>query len=49
VLWPATIAALVYAVLAAGSARDDLGGLPLADQPSPALPMEPEAPEAAVS
>jgi uncharacterized protein DUF2567 len=42
-LWPAGIAALVYAVLAAGNARDDLGGLPVADQPSPALPMEPEA------
>ena len=42
-LWPAATAALVYAVLAAGSARDDLGALPAADQPSPALPMEPEA------
>lgn len=42
-LWPAATAALVYAVLAAGNARDDLGGLPAADQPSPALPMEPEA------
>jgi Protein of unknown function (DUF2567) len=42
-LWPAAIAALVYALLAAGNARDDLGGLPVADQPSPALPMEPEA------
>jgi hypothetical protein len=48
-LWPAGIAALVYAVLAAGNARDDLGGHPPADQPSQALPMEPEAPEAAVS
>ena len=26
-IWPAGIAALVYAVLAAGSARDDLGAL----------------------
>ena len=43
VLWPAAIAALVYALLAAGNARDDLGGLPVADQASPALPMEPEA------
>ncbi|HZC53126.1 MAG TPA: DUF2567 domain-containing protein [Mycobacterium sp.] len=42
-LWPAGIAALVYAVLAAGNARDDLGSLPAADQPSGALPMEPEA------
>jgi hypothetical protein len=42
-LWPAAITALVYAVLAAGNARDDLGALPVADQPSPALPMEPEA------
>ena len=42
-LWPAAIAALVYALLAAGSARDDLGGLPVADQASPARPMEPEA------
>jgi hypothetical protein len=42
-LWPAAIAALVYALLAAGNARDDLGGLPVADQPSHALPMEPEA------
>lgn len=42
-VWPAGIAALVYAVLAAGNAHDDLGGLPAADQPSPALPMEPEA------
>jgi hypothetical protein len=42
-MWPAAIAALVYALLAAGNARDDLGGLPVADQPSQALPMEPEA------
>ena len=42
-LWPVAIAALVYALLAAGNARDDLGGLPRTDQPSPALPMEPEA------
>jgi Protein of unknown function (DUF2567) len=41
--WPAAIAALVYALLAAGNARDDLGRLPVADQASPALPMEPEA------
>jgi hypothetical protein len=42
-IWPAGIAALVYAVLAAANARDDLGGIPVPDQPSPALPMEPEA------
>jgi hypothetical protein len=42
-LWPAAVAALVYALLAAGNARDDLGGLPVAERPSPALPMEPEA------
>jgi hypothetical protein len=42
-IWPAGIAALVYAVLAAANARDDLGGLPIADQPPSALPMEPEA------
>jgi hypothetical protein len=47
-MWPAAVAALVYAVLAAGNARDDLGGFPLADQPSPVLPLEPEAPEASV-
>ncbi len=48
-LWPAAIAALVYAVLAAADARDDLGGLPVAAPHSPALPIKPEAPEAAVS
>jgi hypothetical protein len=42
-LWPVAIAALVYALFAAGNARDDLGGLPVADQPAHALPMEPEA------
>jgi Protein of unknown function (DUF2567) len=41
--WPAAIAALVYALLAAGNARDDLGRLPLPDQASSTLPMEPEA------
>ena len=48
-MWPAGIAALVYALLAAANANDDLRGLPVADRPSTALPMEPEAPEAAVS
>jgi hypothetical protein len=47
-MWPAAVAALVYALLAAANARDDLGGLP-ADRPSHPLPMEPESPEAAVS
>jgi Protein of unknown function (DUF2567) len=47
-MWPAGIAALVYALLAAADARDDLGALTPADQ-SHALPMAPEAPEAAVS
>lgn len=37
-LWPAAVAALVYAVLAAADARDDLGALPLADRPSDAPP-----------
>ena len=41
--WPAAIAALVYALLAAGNAHDDLGRPPVADQASSALPMEPEA------
>lgn len=47
-LWPAGVAALVYAVLAAADARDDLGAGPVAGPPS-ARPREPEAPEAAVS
>lgn len=38
-LCPAAIAALVYAVLAAADARDDLGALPLAGRPSDALPV----------
>lgn len=42
-LWPAAIAALVYALLAAGSAHDDLGSSGLTDPPSHAFPMEPEA------
>jgi len=46
-MWAAGIATLVYAVLAAADARDDLGGLPV-DRPSQAVP-EAEAPEAAVS
>jgi len=42
-LWPAAIAALVYAVLAAANARDDLGALPAAEQPSDAPPIASEA------
>lgn len=41
--WPAAIAALAYALLAAGSAHDDLGSSGLGGAPSHALPMEPEA------
>jgi Protein of unknown function (DUF2567) len=51
-IWPAAIACLVYAVFAAASARDDLGGSPVAArQPAvvPVAPMQPEAPEGAVS
>lgn len=42
-LWPAGIAALVYALIAAADARDDLGGRPVADRPPKGLPLEPEA------
>jgi Protein of unknown function (DUF2567) len=42
-VWPVAIAALVYAVLAAADARDDLGAQPADDRASPARPMEPEA------
>lgn len=42
-MWPAGIAALVYALMAAADARDDLGGLPVAARPATALPLEPEA------
>ena len=38
-LWPAGIAALVYAVRAAADARDDLGALPPQPRPSEALPV----------
>jgi len=40
-VWPVAIAALVYAVLAAAHARDDLAAVPAGDRPS--CPMEPEA------
>lgn len=39
-LWPAGIAALVYAVRAAADARDDLGALPREPRPSDALPVQ---------
>ncbi len=42
-LWPAAVAALVYAVLAAGSARDDLGSSGPTAALSHPLPREPEA------
>jgi hypothetical protein len=42
-LWPAAVAALVYALLAAGSAHDDLGSSAFNDRASHTLPMEPEA------
>lgn len=38
-LWPAAIAALVYAVLAASDARDDLGAPPPGDRGSDSLPV----------
>jgi hypothetical protein len=38
-LWPAGIAALVYAVRVAADARDDLGALPPQPKPSEALPV----------
>ena len=47
-LWPAAIAALLYAVLAAADSRDDLGAYPPAGRPADALPVEaggaPDAP-----
>jgi hypothetical protein len=39
-LWPAGIAALVYAVRTAADARDDLGALPPQPRPSETLPVE---------
>ncbi|KBZ63881.1 DUF2567 domain-containing protein [Mycobacterium colombiense] len=38
-MWPAGIAALVYAVRAAADARDDLGALPPEPRPAEALPV----------
>lgn len=49
-LWPAGIAAMMYAVRAAADARDDLGALPSIARASDALPARGGgAPEAAVS
>jgi hypothetical protein len=48
-VWPAGVAALVYAVLASASAHDDLGVYSAAEQPSNTPTVQPEAPEAAVS
>jgi hypothetical protein len=45
-LWPAGVAALVYAVLASGSAHDDLVGDSPIGQSSNTPTVEPEAPEA---
>ncbi|MEE2854394.1 MAG: DUF2567 domain-containing protein [Actinomycetota bacterium] len=39
-LWPAGIAALVYAVRTAADARDDLGALPPQPRPSETLPVK---------
>jgi hypothetical protein len=38
-VWPAAIAALVYALLASADARDDLGAVPAAERPPDALPV----------
>ena len=46
--WPVGIAALVYAVLAAANARDDLGALPAAAEPSPDHSLGPEGSEDAL-
>lgn len=48
-VWPAAIAALVYAALAAGNAHDDLGGFPPDGHDPHAARVNPEAPEGAVS
>jgi len=46
---PAAAASLVYALLAAGSARDDLGAYPADEPPSTVLTENSGAPEASVS
>lgn len=48
-MWPAGIASLVYALLAAGTARDDLGGYPAVDPSSNARTEALETPQAPVS
>ena len=49
-IWPAAVAALVYALRAAADARDDLGVLPVAQRASDARPVGAEgSAEAAVS
>jgi len=48
-LWPAGIAALIYAVRVAADARDDLGALPAQPRPSDALPARGGGAEAPVS
>ncbi len=45
-MWPAGTASLAYALLAAGTARDDLGGYPAVDPPSSTPTEAPEAPDA---
>lgn len=48
-LWPAGIAALIYAVRVAADARDDLGALPPQPRPSDDLPVRGGGAEAPVS
>ena len=48
-LWPAAIAVLVYAVLAAADTRDDLGALPMAEPSAGALPVGAGGPPEAVA
>lgn len=48
-LWPAGIAALVYAVRVAADARDDLGALPPKPRPADELPVRGGGAEAPVS
>jgi Protein of unknown function (DUF2567) len=42
-IWPAATAALLYAVLAAASSRDDLGGRPVPERRFSPQPVTPEA------
>jgi hypothetical protein len=48
-LWPAGTASLIYALIAAGTARDDLGGYPAVDQRPNVLAGASAAPQAPVS